>query len=58
MYGGSFQRITTWQEFRSALQQSITSHGLHVIELPTVRESNVHMHRQLWQVVGKALMGL
>ncbi len=58
MYGGSFQRITTWQEFRSALQQSVTSHGLHVIELPTMRESNVQMHRQLWQVVGRALTDL
>jgi 2-succinyl-5-enolpyruvyl-6-hydroxy-3-cyclohexene-1-carboxylate synthase len=58
MYGGSFQRIANWQEFRAALQQSINSSGLHVIEVPTVRESNVQMHRQLWQVVERALTRL
>jgi 2-succinyl-5-enolpyruvyl-6-hydroxy-3-cyclohexene-1-carboxylate synthase len=58
MYGGTFQRIVNWQEFRAALQQSINSSGLHVIEVPTMRESNVHMHRQLWQVVDNALAGL
>ncbi len=29
--------------------------GLHVIEVATERESNVRMHRQLWQAVHKAL---
>ncbi len=55
MYGGSFQRITNWQEFRTAMNESIVSRGLHVIEVPTERTSNVQMHRQLWQVVGNAL---
>jgi 2-succinyl-5-enolpyruvyl-6-hydroxy-3-cyclohexene-1-carboxylate synthase len=55
MYGGSFQRITNWQEFRSAINESIAARGLHVIELPTGRESNVQMHRQLWQAVRNAL---
>ena len=55
MYGGSFQRITGWQEFRSAMNESITARGLHVIEVPTGRESNVQMHRHLWQAVRNAL---
>lgn len=58
MYGGSFQRVAAWQEFRSILKQSITRGGLHVIEVPTGRNSNVQMHRQLWQVAERALAGL
>ncbi len=56
MYGGTFQRIANWEEFRTALNQSITIAGLHVIEVPTERSSNVQMHRELWQVVEKALV--
>jgi 2-succinyl-5-enolpyruvyl-6-hydroxy-3-cyclohexene-1-carboxylate synthase len=55
MYGGSFQRVQDWQEFRQAVKESITNGGLRVIELTTQRETNVTMHRQLWQAVDKAL---
>jgi 2-succinyl-5-enolpyruvyl-6-hydroxy-3-cyclohexene-1-carboxylate synthase len=55
MYGGSFQRVSDWHTFRSVLNESISSSGLHVIEVPTMRDSNVQMHRQLWQVVGNAI---
>ncbi len=51
MYGGQFERIATWQEFREALRYSCTTGGLHVIEVPTERESNVQMHHQLWLAV-------
>jgi 2-succinyl-5-enolpyruvyl-6-hydroxy-3-cyclohexene-1-carboxylate synthase len=55
MYGGEFQRVQDWQAFREAVQLGVTAGGLHVIELATERESNVRMHRQLWQVVERAL---
>ena len=55
MYGGQFQRIDTWEQFRKALSRGLDAGGLHVIEVPTERASNVSMHRQLWQVVSKAL---
>jgi len=55
MYGGTFQRIATWEEFRAAFEQSAGTDGLHVIELQTERASNVDMHRQLWRVVEQAL---
>jgi len=51
MYGGQFRRIATWQEFRQAVTDSLTSGGLQVIEVPTERASNVEMHRQLWLAV-------
>ncbi len=55
MYGGTFKRISHWYDFRVAINASIANGGLHVIEVPTERASNVQMHRQLWQVVAEAL---
>lgn len=55
MYGGTFQRIADWEMFRRALKAGLARSGLRVIEVPTERESNVMMHRQLWQVVTGAL---
>ncbi|MEO7019567.1 MAG: 2-succinyl-5-enolpyruvyl-6-hydroxy-3-cyclohexene-1-carboxylic-acid synthase [Ktedonobacteraceae bacterium] len=55
MYGGIFQRVTNWNDFRYALKAGLVKGGLRVIEVPTERESNVIMHRQLWQVVEQAL---
>lgn len=55
MYGGTFQRVSNWSDFRYALNEGVSAGGLRVIEVPTERESNVSMHRQLWQVVEQAL---
>ncbi len=55
MYGGTFERISTWEGFRQALQHALTSGSLHVIEVPTSRERNVVLHRSLWPVVDRAL---
>ncbi|HWS83255.1 MAG TPA: 2-succinyl-5-enolpyruvyl-6-hydroxy-3-cyclohexene-1-carboxylic-acid synthase [Ktedonobacteraceae bacterium] len=57
MYGGQFRRIATWQEFRQAIRDSLTNDGLHVIEVPTERASNVEMHRQLWLAIEQELGG-
>jgi 2-succinyl-5-enolpyruvyl-6-hydroxy-3-cyclohexene-1-carboxylate synthase len=55
MYGGQFQRIDTWEQFREAVSRGLNTGGMHVIEVPTERTSNVTMHRQLWEKVGDAL---
>jgi len=55
MYGGKFTRIADWATFRDAVRAGLATGGLRVIEVPTGRESNVRMHRQLWQVVARAL---
>ncbi len=55
MYGGRFERAESWEQFRAAVQNSIAGTGLRVIEVRSERESNVLMHRQLWQVVTRAL---
>ncbi|HVB72146.1 MAG TPA: 2-succinyl-5-enolpyruvyl-6-hydroxy-3-cyclohexene-1-carboxylic-acid synthase [Ktedonobacteraceae bacterium] len=55
MYGGQFQKVDSWEQFRKAVNQGLHSGGLHVIEVPTERTGNVKMHRQLWEVLGKTL---
>jgi 2-succinyl-5-enolpyruvyl-6-hydroxy-3-cyclohexene-1-carboxylate synthase len=45
----------SWERFRKAVSQGLNTGGLHVIEVPTERTSNVKMHRQLWEVIGKTL---
>src|SRR5258708_21683391 len=55
MYGGQFQRGESWEQFRKAVSQGLNTGGLHVIEVPTERTSNVKMHHQLWEVIGKTL---
>src|SRR5713226_5498985 len=55
MYGGQFQRVEDWEQFRKAVYKGLSSDGLHVIEVPTERASNVKMHRQLWGAIEKTL---
>jgi len=55
MFGGRFQRVEDWMQFREAVNLGRATGGLHVIEVPTERASNVRMHRQLWEATGKAL---
>ena len=55
MYGGQYQKVESWEQFRELVGRGLNTGGLHVIEVPTERASNVKMHRQLWEVVGKAL---
>ena len=55
IYGGEYQRVTDWNAFRTAVQGGMRDGGLHLVEVTTERESNVRMHRRLWQSVGQAL---
>ncbi len=55
MYGGRFQRVDSWELFHKAVNQGLHTGGLHVIEIPAERTSNVKMHRQLWEVVNEAI---
>lgn len=55
MYGGVFTRIASWEQFRSALARSFAEGGLHIIEIPTERRSNVAMHRELQRRLAERL---
>jgi 2-succinyl-5-enolpyruvyl-6-hydroxy-3-cyclohexene-1-carboxylate synthase len=55
MYGGQYQKVADWEQFRKSVQRGITAGGLHVIEVQTERASNVSMHRKLWEIVEQVL---
>lgn len=51
MYDGDFIKVNTWQEFRKHVQHGINSQGLSVIQIDTNRQSNVLLHRRLFEQV-------
>ena len=57
MYGGALTRLAgaDWANFRAAVSQSLSTEGLHVLEITTERASNVEMHRDLWRTAETAL---
>jgi len=55
MYGGSFARVNGWQEFRELVSAGITKKGLNVIEVPTDRTENAHLHQKLWQSLSELI---
>jgi len=58
LYDGAFTRVHHWEDFREALGRSFTEGGLQVIELPTDRDSNVAMHRGIWDKLFSRLSAL
>jgi 2-succinyl-5-enolpyruvyl-6-hydroxy-3-cyclohexene-1-carboxylate synthase len=58
MYGATFNRVTNWAEFRSAVNGGLRAEGLAIVELQTNRERNVRMHRAVWQAVSAGLADL
>jgi 2-succinyl-5-enolpyruvyl-6-hydroxy-3-cyclohexene-1-carboxylate synthase len=55
MYGARYERVGSWETFRTAVQRGIDAGGLHIVEVPTERARNVTLHREIWQVVSEAL---
>ncbi|MDF0728392.1 2-succinyl-5-enolpyruvyl-6-hydroxy-3-cyclohexene-1-carboxylic-acid synthase [Cytobacillus sp. S13-E01] len=55
MYGGTFERILSWQTFQQAFENSINTTGLSVIEVPSNRAENVMIHRTLWNHVSQEI---
>jgi 2-succinyl-5-enolpyruvyl-6-hydroxy-3-cyclohexene-1-carboxylate synthase len=55
MYGGTFTRIDSWQSFELAFKLANETQGLSVIEVPSVREENVKIHRTLWNRVSQEI---
>lgn len=55
MYGGTFDRIRDWDEFKVSVRKGLELGGLHVVEVPTSRVSNTGMHQEVWQAVRDTL---
>ncbi|MBS4173904.1 2-succinyl-5-enolpyruvyl-6-hydroxy-3-cyclohexene-1-carboxylic-acid synthase [Bacillus sp. FJAT-49736] len=54
MYGGNYQKVMNWDEYRESINKAIKTPGLNVIEVPTNRERNVQIHRKIWDSVSQA----
>lgn len=55
MYGAAFASAETWEAFRAAVQESVTSAGVSIVEVRTNRDRNVVLHREMWTAVEAAL---
>ncbi|MGI9253024.1 MAG: 2-succinyl-5-enolpyruvyl-6-hydroxy-3-cyclohexene-1-carboxylic-acid synthase [Thermomicrobiales bacterium] len=55
LYGGTFSRAGSWEEFRDAVGSGIAGGGLHVVEVVTDRARNVSQHRAIWRAVADRL---
>jgi 2-succinyl-5-enolpyruvyl-6-hydroxy-3-cyclohexene-1-carboxylate synthase len=58
MYQGQFARVHSWGDFREKVSQSLKSNGLSVIEVPTNRQENAEMHRNLWNAVSQEISNM
>ena len=54
MYGGSYVRPRGFAELRSALEDALGAHGLHVVELRTERARNVALHEEAFSLAQEA----
>lgn len=54
MYGADYTQVENWADFRAACQKAFQQPGLKIIEVPTNRERNVILHRQLWDALDKS----
>ncbi len=55
MYGCGFTRVASWEQFRNALLTSLATDATSVIEVPSDRERNVELHRQMWTATAEAV---
>lgn len=55
MYGASFERVASWNQFRKEVQAGISRKGLSIIEVLTERNRNVELHRGIWRSVSEVL---
>ncbi|PLT32194.1 2-succinyl-5-enolpyruvyl-6-hydroxy-3-cyclohexene-1-carboxylic-acid synthase [Bacillus sp. V5-8f] len=55
LYGGNYTKAESWSEFAYAFTNSFAIPGLKVIEVQTVRDSNVVKHRELWSFVSQEI---
>ncbi|MFC0523929.1 2-succinyl-5-enolpyruvyl-6-hydroxy-3-cyclohexene-1-carboxylic-acid synthase [Pontibacillus salicampi] len=58
MYGGTFYRASSWDEFQESLNITAENSGLQVIEVITNRQDNADWHRGKWSKIKQALLQL
>jgi 2-succinyl-5-enolpyruvyl-6-hydroxy-3-cyclohexene-1-carboxylate synthase len=51
LYGLSYSKVTSWDEFRGSLTTEIGSSRPTIIEVATDRERNLQLHHHIWSAV-------
>ncbi len=54
LYGLTYSKVTSWEEFHTAVSRNIGSKGTAVVELQTDRDRNVELHRRIWSLSTEA----
>ncbi|WP_419882038.1 2-succinyl-5-enolpyruvyl-6-hydroxy-3-cyclohexene-1-carboxylic-acid synthase [Peribacillus sp. B-H-3] len=55
LYGANYAKVESWEHFSKTLTESFDIPGLKIIEVPTLRETNVLKHRDLWNFVSQEI---
>lgn len=55
LYGARHALVESWGEFRARVREGISGEGISIVEVRTARDSNVLLHREVWQAVEDAL---
>lgn len=58
MYGLSYRRVVSREEFRLAVGEAVRGEGATLVEVRTDRAANARLHRELRAAVSQALRGL
>ncbi len=54
LYGLTYSKPASWEEFHTAVSASIGSSGTTIVEMQTNRDRNVELHRRIWSAVAEA----
>jgi 2-succinyl-5-enolpyruvyl-6-hydroxy-3-cyclohexene-1-carboxylate synthase len=54
LYGLTYSKAVSWEEFHTAVSQSVGSSGTAIVEMQTNRDRNVELHRRIWSTVTEA----
>ena len=55
LYGLPYHLAGDWQDFREAVERSLSSPGVRLVEVRTDRRANARLHQELWAAVSEAL---
>ena len=58
LYGLEYFLVNNWEEFGDAVEKSFATPGTTVVEVPGDRESNVTMHRMVWERVSMGIQSV
>lgn len=54
LYGATFDRATSWESFRTLFENAKNHNGLSIIEVPTDRNLNKTLHKDVFSMVSDA----